>query len=596
VNLLATSLAEACPGKHLVVGGTIAGTSDADDPHDDTNYGDGVGILAPFTGWFVATGSANPYGTFIPNYQPFGGTSSATPAVASAYALLRGFIPETTANDAALLALLVNTGDDISPLYTLTGSKKRLNLFSALWEGIRLAGGQPAMAQGPQIFVADYGSDKIVAQDIDPVTGLLSGTALEIDALADGCDGPTDVVVHPLGDVFYALCVASSNIVAWTTDTWTVIGELYLEGAVATYTEMAIAQDGILRVGTISGGTAQVESFDTWNGTKHVEAEVISSAANGQVYGADINPADGLSYAFGATDYSITDPHNALVQLVPDRLGRGPSTITTEDFSSFSNTIRLRDVAWFSDGSSVVGEFYGNPLTTLDKELAFESSSSLATATINNCEEPIGLAMDPVMGSGLGWVACSGNYSVVEVDLSASGSSYTPATTLYLKASSTASSTSYPVFVEAAQNGAFIVVGSYSSSSSVNYVYVIPWTIAAGGGSVYSGSYDAVGATFNRPRGVAITPMLSIATPRPGVQVAGIKRFHVIVRDSSIEEIVYELDGSTVCTDTELWDGSSEDCLIDTSGWSAGDHVVTVVANGGASGDFSISATYSTNL
>jgi hypothetical protein len=597
VNILATSLAEACPGKHLVVGGTIAGTSDADEPHGQTNYGDEVGILAPYSGWFVATTTVTSTGFFAPTYHSFGGTSAATPAVASAYALLRGFVPETTANDAALLALLVNTGDDISPLYSLAGSKQRLNLFSALWEGIRLAGGQPAMAQGPQIFVADYADDKIVAQDIDPATGLLSGAALEIDALADGCDGPTDVVVHPLGDVFYALCVDSGNIVAWTTNTWTLVGELYLEGTVATYTEMAIAQDGILRVGTISGGTAQVESFDTWNGTRHIEAELISSAANGQVYGADVNPADGLTYAFGATDYSATAPHhNALVELVPDRLGRGPSTITTEDFTSFPNTMRLRDVAWFSDGSSVVGEFYGSSTSTLDKELAFVSSSSTATATINNCEEPLGIAMDPVMGSGLGWVACQTNKSVVEVDLSVSGPSYTPATTLYLKATSTASSTSYPVFVEAAQNGAFIVVGSYSSSSSVNYVYVIPWTVAAGGGSVYSGSYDAVGATFNRPRGVAITPMLSIATPRPGVQVAGIKRFHIIVRDPSIEEIVYNLDGSTVCTDTELWDGSSEDCLINTRAWPPGEHVITVVANGGASGDFSISATYSTNL
>ncbi len=92
------------------------------------------------------------------------------------------------------------------------------------------------------------------------------------------------------------------------------------------------------------------------------------------------------------------------------------------------------------------------------------------------------------------------------------------------------------------------------------------------------------------------TPMLSIASPRPGVQVGGIKGFHVIVLDPSITEIVYQVNGITVCTDDELWDGSSEDCLIDTSTWTAGDNIVTVMATGGTHGDFSIGATYSTWL
>jgi len=120
--------------------------------------------------------------------------------------------------------------------------------------------------------------------------------------------------------------------------------------------------------------------------------------------------------------------------------------------------------------------------------------------------------------------------------------------------------------------------------------------VATGGGNVYNGSYDAVGAGFDRPLGVAITPMLSITSPRPGVQVGGIRRFHVIVRDPSITAIEYKVnDGDTVCTDYELWDGSSE-CLIDTSEWTAGDNIVTVTAIGGTNGDFSMGATTSTWL
>jgi hypothetical protein len=230
-----------------------------------------------------------------------------------------------------------------------------------------------------------------------------------------------------------------------------------------------------------------------------------------------------------------------------------------------------------------------------DKELAFTDGSSTATATIDYCEQQNGIAMDRLDGSG--WVTCAGNHSVVEVDLSSTASSSTPSTTLYMKASSGASYSSYPVFVEAAQNGAFVVVGSYSSTLA-NHAYVISRADATGGGSVYNGSYDAVGASFERPRGVAITPMLSIASPRPGVQVRGIKRFHVIVRDPSITEIDYQVNGITVCTDDELWDGSSEDCLINASGseWAAGDNIVTVTAIGGTHGDFSMGATYSTWL
>ncbi len=597
-NILASSVPLVCPGRQLVVGGTQAGSADADEWDEYAHYGDEVGILAPMTGWFVATTQADSSGTFTPTYHAFDGTSAGTPAVASAYALLRGIIPESTLGDAAVLALLVSTGDDVSARYSKSGSTIRLNLFEAVWEAIRIAGGQPAMTLPPQVFVADYYNEEIVTQDVDPETGELLGTAYSIDTTLDDCYGPTDVVVHPLGDVVYALCVDSSNIVAWTTDTWTAIGALDLEGVVATYSEMTIAQDGILRVGTIDGGNAVVESFDTWIGSSFMDPEIISTSATGRGYGADVNPADGLTYAFGVTDNSATEDDDALVILVPDRLVRTVgSSITAETFSSFSNTMLLRDVSWFSDGSDVVGEFYGTSTSGSDKELAFTDGSSTATATIDDCEQPVGIVMDPLEGSGIGWVACTGNYSVVEVDLSSAASSYTPSTTLYMKASSGASYSSYPVFVEAAQNGAFIVVGSYSSTLAAK-AYVISRDDATAGGSVYNGSYDAVGASFERPRGVAITPMLSIASPRPGIQVGGIKRFHVIVRDPSVTAVVYQVNGTPVCTDYELWDGSSEDCLIDTSEseWDPGDNIVTVTAIGGTHGDFSIGATYSTWL
>lgn len=120
----------------------------------------------------------------------------------------------------------------------------------------------------------------------------------------------------------------------------------------------------------------------------------------------------------------------------------------------------------------------------------------------------------------------------------------------------------------------------------------MPRSVATAAASLYTGSYDAVGSNFTKPRGAAITPMLSIATPRPGTQIAGIKRLHVIVRDPTVTEVYYSVDGTEVCSDTEPADGSAEDCLLNTSAWASGEHVVTVTASGGANGEFEMGATY----
>ncbi|MCK6501903.1 S8 family serine peptidase [Myxococcota bacterium] len=589
-----------CAGRALVVSGVHAGGADADtavdiSATDGANYGDDVGILAPYDGWFLPVASGTSTETWDPAYESVIGTSLATPAVASAYVLLRGILPRTgtgAMSDEAILALLVSTADDVSPLYTRAGAQVRLNLFEAIWTALRLAGVYPAMTRPPQIFVADYGDDEVVAQQVDPETGEVLGSATEIFTSTDGCYGPTDVEVHPLGDVLYALCVDTGTIAAWTTDTYEFVGDVELQGTVDTYSEMAIGQDGILRVGSIFGGDAVVESFDTWSGATFLDPETLSTAATGRVYGAAVSPENGADLAFGVTD-NVYGGDDALVVVEPDDLGHGSSTISGETFASTSNKGSLRDVSWYEDGSLALGEFYGSGTTAGDEELGFGSGD---VATINYCEQPISIAMDRAYGSDRGWVACTGtsNLYVKELDLGSISSSYSASTTLYLKTSSGDSSDVYPVFVEVPQNGAFLVIGGYSTSVESD-TYVVDRSTATAGGSVYSGSYDSLSHAFYRPRGAAISPMLSFAAPRPGTKIAGIKRFHMIIRDPRIEAIDVRLDGTSVCVDDELADGSSEDCLLDVSTWSAGAHVISAVAMVDDVEQWAVRATYSTD-
>ena len=67
---------------------------------------------------------------------------------------------------------------------------------------------------------------------------------------------------------------------------------------------------------------------------------------------------------------------------------------------------------------------------------------------------------------------------------------------------------------------------------------------------------------------------------------------HVVGRDPSRLEIGYGVDGTEVCTDNELPDGSSEDCLLDTSWWTSGEHTLAIAASGGTNSDCSLGVTY----
>lgn len=311
-----------------------------------------------------------------------------------------------------------------------------------------------------------------------------------------------------------------------------------------------------------------------------------------------MNPNTGEDLVFGMSDASsYLDYDDAMVFLQPDDLGRSSSATYTETFptATYPQTYTLRDVAWMTAGTYVMGAFRG--VSGSDYELGFsDGSSSAARATLGLCETPLSVAMDPIDGSTLGWVACSDSTygGVGQIDVTtAPASSYTVETMLHTGATTSDSTAYYPPFVDVAQNGAFLLIGANKTSGTgLSKAYVIPQVIATSGADQWSTDYEAVDASFTKPRGGAITPMLSIATPRPGTLIGGIKRLHVIVRDIGITSLTYLMDGSSFCSDTNLADGSSEDCQIDASDLDSGPHTLTIVAEGAATGDWEMNVPY----
>ena len=83
-------------------------------------------------------------------------------------------------------------------------------------------------------------------------------------------------------------------------------------------------------------------------------------------------------------------------------------------------------------------------------------------------------------------------------------------------------------------------------------------------------SFDTLGTALTAPRGLAITPGITVLSPRPGKALEGFRRVVVLVRDIDAAWLSYTLDGAalTDCPDDPaLTDGISDTCVLDTMAW-----------------------------
>lgn len=594
-NFLAEVLIDECPDTTIVVGGTIAGSddSDTDEWFFRTHYGSNVNLLAPATAYRVAT-VVNSNSWTAGRYESrVMGTSFGTPLVGAAVSLSQAIIGDGVISDSLLVSTIINAADDISDAYTATtGSTQRLNLHRTVEWALGQAGASPTAYQAPRLFAVDYSKHKLFSQEVDPSDGTTpSGTSVESATTSDdGCTSPADVELHPLGDVAYVLCAGSGEIAAYTADDLSYIDSVSLTGSVNSYAEMAISPDGILRVATISGGSAIVESFDTWNGSRHRANETI--AAHTGVYGAAMSP-DGQYFAAGASDGGFTEDYDTLVRLEPNPIDKASSTKTEEAFTSVLYTYGIRDVSYRADGSAVIGGFLGHGASG-DVDVTETDFSGTNDATIDYCDDVMSVAMNPTENDELGYIACQDNDEGFHVvDFSGSWSSSYAASSVCRLSSGSATPSYTPTFVDMAPNGQFAILGAQNKNTSYGgYVYTVAHDDVLSNPSLDVTDYDNLATWVYKPRGSAVTPLLSVASPRPGTAQSGIRTIHVLVRDPNVTSLDIYVDGTLECTDTDIQDGISDSCLVDFRSLGSGEVQVKVEATLSNGDTFFVEAPY----
>ncbi|RME21004.1 MAG: hypothetical protein D6798_19140 [Deltaproteobacteria bacterium] len=611
-NAIASDLACYCPERSIVVGGTEAGGNGAGtDTWAEAFDGAAVDLLAPFGGYTVATVCVDMYPYPSRGYHVgVAGTSYGVSLVGAAASLVRGIVDDVTLSDEGVVQLIESSVDDVSSLYTGTGATGRFDLYEAVERALDLAGGLPAHMLGTvRVYAVDYGDDVLVAQDIVDLdagtfapyeAGVNPSTATVTD---DGCYGPTDVEVHPRGDVVYVLCSDSSEVAAYTADDLSYIGSVSLDGVTEHYSELEITPDGILRVATVDGsGALLLESFDSYSGSKHINAETLYDTDIQTAYGIH-SSHDGVEVAVVATDGETTGEDagtqlDVVAVVDPDPIGKTDSVVTIDDVAGASGTFQARDVTWRAPDGSVVVALYGDlgPSAGTDYELYETDWTSLANeAEVTSCEDPVSVSVNPTGDDDIAYLSCQQDHSVAVIDLASVSSSYTPAHHLYADLS-TPSDDFLPTVVDFADNGRFVMMGFQNSTSGSSWVTTADHDAvpASSTSDLLRGDVmDTMSHIFYKPRGMDMTPLMSVMSPRPGTVISGVRTVQVVVRDPSVLSVAFIRGPTTLCVDHDVLDGIAE-CEIDLSTWTSGEHVIEIEATTDSANQYRIHAAYTT--
>jgi hypothetical protein len=146
------------------------------------------------------------------------------------------------------------------------------------------------------------------------------------------------------------------------------------------------------------------------------------------------------------------------------------------------------------------------------------------------------------------------------------------------------STTTWARMVEFSDSGRWLVLG-YQGVSTITPFHAIPHdpTLSSTSSSptnvVDITGWDAMAVSTDKPRGVAITPSMSVLSPRPGKELSGVRKLVVLVRDPAVNRISFDIDGSTTtcADDTQLSSGLSTSCTFDASGWSgSADRIIKI--------------------
>lgn len=564
-----------------------------------------ISIVAPWSNWRTTRAEAGG-GTF--NYFNATGTSLSAPAAAAAAAFMMAQRPDLKGQPGEVTRILGRIGTNVTDRWYLNtalppgGSqtpKRRLDFAHLVKDTLVAAGVQPDL--NLYVYALDEGDggsnpprlwrrSVLASTDAPDLAGDALDSPESKDLDEDGCFDPQGVRVDPRGDVVYVTCTdikaAAWSVHAYATRDLTWLGSEVLSGAVGDWGEFVVSADGVLYATSSTGSALQLDPIDTFHGELALPpidfADGMSPGGGSGVAAlrADEVPAAQLdpsgSVVLGLTRGDGDEDSDALLRFMPASLVDRELIETEEyDFSGDTDTLWLTDMAPAPDGSTYV-TFLTDLADGTETELVRvgESFASSTQHFLDDTEEPLAITVDPTGESGRAWLAgWTGPDGPLGIRIDTAD---VEAGTTHVDGDTCDWIGATPRDVAFADNGQFVsLVWNSTFGGVVNNLHTESGVPTCDFSSAMSTGY------MEEANAVAITPTLSVLSPRPGNIVDGVRRVLIAVRDpgyawlefSLVDESGADITPSSCTYDYDLDDGFSEGCTFDGAalddGWVA---------------------------
>lgn len=555
-------------------------------------------IAAPARAWTVLKDSDST------NYTNVWGTTVGTALVGGIAAMLKAADEhDDLAGGAALRNHILNTATDITGKWDTSTAMTRVDASAALAELLAMNG---HLDRAIRVVIADNQdtNPRVCSQVYDPAAfEFVDDTDACYLTSTDGCD-PVAVEVDPRGDLIYALCNDSTARVLVLAPVTTSglpedtelrkVGLITLTGkTTSVYAELAATAEGYLVVPVInSSGDSEFVVIDTYDGSLLSSGTALHGSGVTRT-GSVAVTRDHTTVAVTGTDgdSDVSDEEVATIDIQAYARVWSPHGVGTFGLGTLPDpggTVRAID--WHG-GEGVFFAAWHSELGTSDFATIGPKSSPPPAwevrdeVDLGSSEAIYDLAVNPTDEDELAYVA---NFE--------SGDT-TPESPWFLLADlgtespiayieyDLGGSTTWARMVEFSDSGRWLVLG-YQGSSTITPFHAIPHDGALSSSSssptnvVDITGWDSMAVSTNKPRGLAITPSMSVISPRPGKELSGVRKLVVLVRDPEIDRLSFEINGSTTACadDSNLDDGLSTSCEFDASGWSgSSDRIVQVI-------------------
>lgn len=533
------------------------------------------------------------------------GTSYGAPLVAGVAAMIASV---TDLDASAIGALIRHTATDLTGWWRGADSHGIVDEMGRLDAAAALAtalASEQNIDRRTWVYVVDSssGAGQLIAQEFNATTLLFEpSTAHSLDLSVLGCT-PSDVAADPQGDLVYVLCNGSPGSVLSFTHALDEDGDALDESLVkvGAYTlsapadvsagaELVVTQEGYLFVPSEDGTRGELSVLDTWDGVV-VQKDVSLLASNvDTMRGGTANRA-GTTLAFASANTTTSTVLSQVATVQVDGWSRSTSmlTVVSDPLAIVYHPYSARDVSWDPIDDASVTVFSG--ASSSDEEWAMVDSAGglLTHGDAENVETPWAISINPTGNDSMAYVAStspSAPYvSMVDITDYSSGDWYAGS---WIALSSATGAR----FAQFADTGRFVVMG-WRCTACTTQVFTLPHDAAYATSSSAStapavdlitarSGYDTLAVATPSPRAVAISPGISVVSPRPGKKLTGFRRLVVLVRDIGALRLSYQVDGVAVSScpdDTSLADGISDTCVINATGWSStAEHTVHVTA------------------